>query len=114
VEGLELRRQIFGGPEADDLHEPASAGIVSSMDGEVREYEVATGLDRLGLAHDGPGGRGAAEVAREPFLDLAVEATRLRGRKDGIARGERHRCRSPSKLAIRVQAKAVRPGEHGQ
>ncbi len=29
-------------------------GLGSSKDGEVREHEVAPGLDRLGLPHDGP------------------------------------------------------------
>ncbi len=110
--GARASPAVLGGPEAADLHEPATAGFGSRMNGEAREHEVTASLDRLGLAHGVQ--PGAAEVTREPFLDLAVEATRLLGREDRIAGGERHRHVSAPKLAVGLQAKAPGPGEHGQ
>jgi excisionase family DNA binding protein len=46
---LDLVGEVFGRPEADDLHKPTPARIEAGMDGEVREEVPLSG--RAGLRH---------------------------------------------------------------
>src|SRR5262249_61754912 len=82
----QLASDVLGGPEADDLQQPAPRGIAASLKGEVGEDQAPAGLDGLRLANDVPVGCEALEVAGEALFEAAVEAARARRGGDRIAR----------------------------
>src|SRR5690606_28648417 len=73
AQALELARQVLGGPEAQDLDEPALCRTTAMAQLEVGEDEGAAGADGHGLADHVPVGEQPADVGSKAPLELAVE-----------------------------------------